>query len=401
MAGHCSNCGAELFAGQQYCRRCGAPTRQLSTGEVPTQILPGGQPAQGEPQQEGPSGETTRVSARDTDPVYPSRFAGRHGPTAGGPGMTAPLDAGQAPRRRRRAGWIIALAAAVLVLGGGAVFLAGYIASEVGRSVGVGPTKIVIDKPKPPAAPANAAAPPAASEEALGEDDADVSDDETVFTETFPVAEGDRIALVNVAGDISVEGWDEDEAELKVTKRGGTPQERARVRIVRTRTADWLKFRTDAGRAGGRAHEVRYELKLPRRLRMLDVVSEDSNVSVSELVSGVGVVVARGNVEVEEVEGTISARTTKGNLKVGLDAETPKQHVVLEATNGNVEVELARGANVEIKAETLSGRVEADESLPLRRERGATGEHASGRLGRGGKSIVAKTLSGDIKITER
>ena len=75
MTERCNNCGTELFAGQQFCRVCGAPTRQFSTAEIPTQILPGGQapPAPQPPTAQTPYAGTTPLGARDTDLGYQSR----------------------------------------------------------------------------------------------------------------------------------------------------------------------------------------------------------------------------------------------------------------------------------------------------------------------------------------
>ncbi|HYY95542.1 MAG TPA: zinc-ribbon domain-containing protein, partial [Pyrinomonadaceae bacterium] len=42
MSERCSKCGAELFAGQQFCRRCGAAVAGSAGDDAPTQILPQG-----------------------------------------------------------------------------------------------------------------------------------------------------------------------------------------------------------------------------------------------------------------------------------------------------------------------------------------------------------------------
>ena len=69
MAEACSNCGAELFAGQQFCRQCGAPTLKFSTGDVPTQILPesrGGPPQSGGIGADATRSQTTPLTPRET-----------------------------------------------------------------------------------------------------------------------------------------------------------------------------------------------------------------------------------------------------------------------------------------------------------------------------------------------
>src|SRR5947209_19998987 len=52
MAERCSNCGAELFAGQQFCRRCGAAVARAQE-DAPTQLFPQGASSPG-PSNSGP-----------------------------------------------------------------------------------------------------------------------------------------------------------------------------------------------------------------------------------------------------------------------------------------------------------------------------------------------------------
>src|SRR5919197_1327452 len=52
MTERCSNCGAELFAGQQFCRRCGAAVGRAQE-DAPTQLFPQGASSSG-PSNAGP-----------------------------------------------------------------------------------------------------------------------------------------------------------------------------------------------------------------------------------------------------------------------------------------------------------------------------------------------------------
>src|SRR5215218_5570664 len=42
MQESCPNCGAELYEGQQFCRRCGSPVGAAAGREAPTQLFDGG-----------------------------------------------------------------------------------------------------------------------------------------------------------------------------------------------------------------------------------------------------------------------------------------------------------------------------------------------------------------------
>jgi DUF4097 and DUF4098 domain-containing protein YvlB len=73
--------------------------------------------------------------------------------------------------------------------------------------------------------------------------------------------------------------------------------------------------------------------------------------------------------------------------------------VILDVVNGSVELKLPPGEDAEIKAETVKGRIEAGSGIALNVERRLSGEHAVGRVGSsGGRAIILKTVSGDIRI---
>jgi hypothetical protein len=406
MNERCDNCGAELFAGQQFCRQCGAPTRQLSPGEIPTQILPGGQDQQ-QPAPQATAGQahaaTTPLGSRDTDEVYRSRVAQFLNPP---PAPIAPMStmALEGGGRSGWRGWLIALVCVLGFLVVGSIFAARYVSQQLaarrtvivnrgrqGAQVNIPPLPPMPDAPAMP--PMDA--PDADDLETLDEAGAQVSGDETVITRTFPLKAGAMLWLANSSGDISVEGWDGDEAQVKITKRGGSAEERADVEIMQQESDAGLSLRTSEH--SDEVKGVSYEIKLPREVRGVEIKSRDSNVTLANLAGDVSLNVLRGDFALKGLTGTVSARTMKGDISVNLKNATPAGSQSLNAVSGSITLSVG-GANAVLKAETISGDVNADTDLGLSVEKRVAGEHAAGTLGKGGQSIVAKTVSGDIKI---
>lgn len=405
MNERCDNCGTELFAGQQFCRQCGAPTRQFSSGEIPTQILPGGQ---GQPQQQSAPPQptdaqahagTTPLSSRDTDDVYRSRVAQFLNPPAApiAPMSTMSLEGG---KRSGWRGWLIGLVCVLGFLGVCSLFAARYVAQQFARKVVVvnnGRQGTRVDIPPLPPLPDMPAmdAPDRADEDALDETGAQVSGDETVITKTFPLKDGASFSLSNAAGDIAVEGWDGDEAQVKITKRGGSADAREEVEIMHQSSDEELSLRT--GEHSDEVRDVHYEIKLPRGVHQIEIKSRDSNVALANLAGDVSINVMRGDFALRGLTGAVSARTMKGDISVNLKDATPAGSQSINAVSGSITLSVG-GANAVLKAETISGDVKADGDLGLSVEKRVAGEHAAGTLGKGGQSIVAKTVSGDIKI---
>jgi DUF4097 and DUF4098 domain-containing protein YvlB len=145
--------------------------------------------------------------------------------------------------------------------------------------------------------------------------------------------------------------------------------------------------------------EVRYVVKLPRNLRELEINSSNSNVDVTGVSNAtIAIKVMRGNIELEDVNGKISSSTTKGNTKVVLGDDARLAPQIFNGIHGNIEVELAPDTNAEVKAETVEGNIEVEEDSGIKVEKRMVGQHAVGRIGKGGQPIVIKTVSGNIKI---
>jgi hypothetical protein len=396
MTQRCRNCGAELFAGQQFCRQCGARTGLLSHDDVATQILPdqpSGRAAAQPPTATAPRGG----SGRTTDPNFGPLPTG---PAYHPPQQVTPLGAHAAaniPAQRGGGGkfmWVLLSLFLVVLLGGAGVAGIYFITH---RPNSASARKIVVNPPKPPIVPHPPGVPAEADEEdsdTLDEDGADVSDAQTVITKTYALTpEEGAFEVKNLNGDITVEGWDEPQAEVKVIKRGGSPEDRENMEIKVDRGGNHLGLQT-----GGGEGEVIYEIKLPHRLQHVGLSTLNGNVKIAGVHSGLEVVAQNGNVKLEDVGGAISAKTLHGNMKVVLAADGHDAEQVFTVLNGNIGVELQGDINATVKLEATTGSIDIDDALGLSVVKQMVGQRAAGQLGQGGPPLVIKTLSGNIKL---
>lgn len=401
MTERCHNCGAELFAGQQFCRRCGAGVR-AEGGEAPTQLFPpGGAPT-------GPQGtSTTGLGGRGTDPVRDPRPTG-YQPPLGSFQQTSPLaatPAAAAPRKGRGRGrWLVALVAVAVLSVLGTLALVFALSERrrqppavtVIRKGGVG-----VNLPQPPAPPGLPARVREAAEAAgaplpLDESGAEVSGGQTEFVKTFELAEGGAFSLKLFSGPVTVEGWDEPHAEVRVVKRGGTPATRRAVPVMSQRDEETLTLSSPAGR--GTNVTVGFEVKLPRSLRQVEVAAETSDVRLSGLGGAVVVDVKTGRLEFRDVVGVVRSQVIKGHTKVTYeraDREGPQE---FKSNLGDVEINFPDEFNADLKAETVDGHIEADDSLGLSVVRARVGRHVVGRLGEGREPLLVRVVNGDIKL---
>jgi hypothetical protein len=408
MAERCGSCGAELFEGQQFCRACGTPTRQFSSEELPTQLLPHQQqPGQAQPSPSNAPLSTAPLSGgRSTsDPIYGAGYQPYQSPAAAVAQTpqrpTSPVGGGAMPPLRRRSrGWLYAVLALLIFCGGASLVAGLFIANRTQRAVRVPRPKVVV-----PPMPQHAPHPPPMPHMGMGDEGtllenegAEVSGEQTTITKSYPLAKDGSFALRNISGDITLEGWDEQAAEVTIIKRGGSEAERDALRIMREQSADRLVFNTMPEKRGG-VEEVRYVVKLPRNLRGVEIISNNSNVALADVkASSLSIQVQRGNITLEDVSGTVNSQTMKGNTKVVLGDTVRGAPQVFNAISGNIELELAPDANAELKAESINGSIEVDEEFGIKVEKRMVGQQAVGRIGKGGQPVVVKTVSGNIRI---
>lgn len=397
MTERCGNCGAELFEGQQFCRRCGAAV--AAEGEdAPTRILPEGAPTS------EPPATTSRLGARGTDPVRGPAPAG-YGPpppafTPAGLQQTAPL----APARRGRGAWVVALVAVAAL---SVLATLGLVHAFRARShqpvviVKKGGEEKGLVPPPPPDLPARVREAVEAAGAALPveEGDVTVSGDETTFTKSFRLDPGASFALRNVSGDVAVEGWERPEAEVTVVKSGGDARGRAATRVLASQAGGRLALTTAPA---GHDVTVSYQIKLPRALRHVEVNVERGEVAVNDLDGAVQVEVKNGEVTLGALGGAVRGNLIRGDMSVAYGGARRREPQEFSVVRGNVTVELGERPSADLKAETMDGDIEvAEEFGPLRvAKTAAGGRHVAGRLAEGGPPLLVKVVNGDIALKQ-
>ena len=211
---------------------------------------------------------------------------------------------------------------------------------------------------------------------------ADVDDDAT-------------FSLRGVGGNVTVTGTDGDRAELKITKHGGSPQERSAARVLLSKTNDHLSL-VSAAPPG--AVEISYEIKLPRELHQIEITSDKGGVKVEEFGGAVVVNLREGNLEFRDVTGSVHSKLVNGDTKVSLDTNDREGEQEFSVVNGDIEATIADGADADLKAETVTGDISVDDRYGLKVERRPVGHSVAGQLGDGGPPLQLKVVRGDIKL---
>ena len=383
----CANCGNTLYIGQRFCRSCGAATGQYDEENLPTQKMPedGSEVSSSEGWPHSPQGgwqtNTAPAGRPNTTPVYPNQ-----------PYYDSQLQpqypVGVYPQKSSRSpwGWILAFLGIGLFA---AIFLAALIFSKINSNQRA-PRSFM----PPPTVPSP-------GESAFSDDAAIVTGDSTTYSQSFPLDSDGSFSLTGLSGPISVEGWDEDTAEVTVIKRGGSARDRKATQVFfanEALTPDRNKLSLRIGGGVSSRVDVEFQVKLPHDIKFVTVSSSNATLKVHGINGRVSLSTSNGSIELSGDVTEADVKTTNGSIKAVLSGDGVEGPMSFQAVNGSVSLELGPDFNGNLDAVADIGSINIDGELPLTIEKRIVGQRASGKIGEGGEALTVRSKTGSIKI---
>jgi hypothetical protein len=368
-----------MFAGQRFCRGCGASTDQLDEEQTPTRIMPS-PPAEWGVR----SADTAPTPGQDTSPVYaPPQYYQPSVP----PLIAQPIPPYQPPRSRSPLGWIIAFIGMGLFV---ALILAVIFVSHKAKQIAAGMNS-----------GSGSRSQARADENVLDDKNADqfnLSNNETTITKTFDLDEDATFAIKNVNGSLTVETWNKPQAQVTVIKRG-SEQDRGNVQIYFKKDENSLSLRTAYPKGSNKA-EVVYQIKLPRKLDSVDLNNVNGAIKLSDTTADITAQTVNGLVDLANVAGLSKAKSVNGNIKAVLK-EASSDSMEFENVNGNIEVQIKGDLDADLEAASVRGTITIDDAFGVQVQKQMIGQKASGQIGSGGTPLKLKTVNGSIKLAKQ
>lgn len=222
-----------------------------------------------------------------------------------------------------------------------------------------------------------------------------------VTTADFPLPANGQISVENVRGAIQVVGWDRSVVQvttLKTAPDGCDCLDKAAVLASRTRQG-WA-FQTVYTNGKRDPVRVDYKLKVPRQVRLKELSTIQGQIEVLGVQGSVLAETVNGDIRELDVEGKVSAHALNGNIFVSLRGlPASSRSLSFEALNGNLDLILPPKPNAELALSTLEGKAVTPYMLEASSHPGD--QTRTCRLGRGGPSILLKTVRGNIRVQER
>lgn len=208
----------------------------------------------------------------------------------------------------------------------------------------------------------------------------------TRVDERHPLAAGGRVEVSNIAGKVTVRGWDRNEVALTGSMADG-------LRLQQDKSTNRVRWEVIYPRNGNNGGAT-LELRVPRSVEVqLGTVSADIDVAEVDL----------RRLQANAVSGDVSAagRTAEASLSTvsgDIRAQVQSQRMALRAVSGSIQA--GGGMGGEVTAETVSGSIRLDTAQVQRLAAEAISGNltvAASGLAPGGK-VTLQTVSGSIAL---
>lgn len=355
MTATCRKCSTPLNPGARFCRQCGTPvaTAPSAQEQVLTQQLPGAQ------------GVTLGESqAQPTAPAYlsPEMPAPWQQPTAQAP-----------PSSGKKWLWILGggFLAFLLVF----VLIIATVVSRISRQARR------LNEPVRVTQPGTSA----------GIEDAVLTSEQSW---AFP-ADG-TVEIENQRGNILIETWDRDQAQVQVYKRGGDAAEMNAVRSNIDVRGNRLVISTSYPSSSG--VEVIYRVMVPRTVSLSQVSSVSGSINVSGVIGDVSIGTVSGDVAFTGGGGALSFQTVSGDLTVSLDPSAPPKAFKSQSVSGDLHVTMPEGVDGDLTFSSVSGNLNAQGKIDVNVTESPGHKSATAHIGNGGPAYRINSVSGDVNI---
>jgi DUF4097 and DUF4098 domain-containing protein YvlB len=272
------------------------------------------------------------------------------------------------------------------------------------------------------------------------------SENQEEFRKNVPAKNVKTLEIHNINGNIDISSWNKDYIEIyaiKKTKKDRDELDKVKIDvnvgtnlIIETLVSQegkhgfWGKIMSGANSP---KVSVDYKITLPYAVSLENAENVNGDINVSniagnpELSTVNGGIIAEsvrngfhgqstnGNIVAKGNNGGIDAKTTNGSIEISLSSGTVAAKTVngsievtflnittsdidLETVNGSIDMKIPENMSADIDIKTLNGTIRAN-SIPVTLDK-ISAKHFTGKIGKGGNLLNARTVNGDISLSK-
>lgn len=217
---------------------------------------------------------------------------------------------------------------------------------------------------------------------------------------SYDLSPGARVEISGINGAVKIETSDSKTADVYIERTGDSQEALNRRRITIDNSPSGLTIRSEKGdgsflaRIFGSSPSERVTLRLPRQISLV-TRGVNGSVVVGEIEGPVEIHGINGKVQIGQASGSAEFSGINGNISVGL--KNLDKNFDISGINGNIELRLGEGVNANLETHGMNGSVSSNMPTVVvdKNKRGSY----SALIGRGGTSISAHGINGNIRLS--
>jgi DUF4097 and DUF4098 domain-containing protein YvlB len=218
------------------------------------------------------------------------------------------------------------------------------------------------------------------------------------FHKSYPASPNVNISLSNINGSVQITAWDKNEVQLDAVKTANTQEKlnEAEIRVDASDNSIHIETHYPSRFANNNPATVEYQLQVPRSARLDKIELVNGKLDIDGVKGEVYGSSVNGSVTGQSLSGDVELSTVNGSVRSELVDMGKAHHVKLSSVNGHIELAMPKDANAHLTANTVSGSISSDFSLPI--HKGWVGSNLDTTLGSGATQVELSNVNGSIKI---
>lgn len=232
---------------------------------------------------------------------------------------------------------------------------------------------------------------------------ADVTEEQTF---NYPLADGGRVSVENINGNVTVIGGSGNTVEIVAIKKADKQEYLDDIEIVIDHSENAIRIETvfpdksiRSWFTWGNNHSgsVSYTITVPSSVNLESIESVNGNLDISGVSGVVKASTVNGKIVASDLAANTNLETVNGSVIASFATLGGQQKAHCESVNGKLVINLPANASASVSAETINGGIDGSD-FGLKSNKGFIGRDLQGDIGDGSARLALSTVNGAIKI---
>ena len=229
---------------------------------------------------------------------------------------------------------------------------------------------------------------------------ADITD---VVDKSYDFDNDGRISLSNINGNVSITSCGCDQVHLIATVTASNQETRDRITIDINANQSRLSIKTKYKKKDREYHnrnnhsDVVYELSVPDNVELDQIELVNGNLTITGVTGKLDADLVNGELRSDGMTSDTEVSLVNGDMQISFDNLSNANKIKLDSVNGDIVVNIPSDANVEVSADTVSGKISNDFGLTVNEGR-YVGSDMRGTIGDGSVRLTMENVNGRIKL---